>query len=154
MEEKGAVLRLYPFLGIANSFLFGEHEELLRCGGGWINYAIQTDGHLIPCPTMWGMKDYYLEHISHADPSTLKTVLVSEPCTTCDIYPVCGGRCLYTNITKRWSAESYRLVCGTVRNLVDAIARELPRIRKLIRSGDLSLNDFAFMKYNGCEIIP
>lgn len=154
MEEKGVVLRFYPFLGIVSSFLFGEHEALLRCGGGWINYAIQTDGHLIPCPTMWGMKDYYLGHIRHADPSKLKKVLVSEPCTTCDIYSVCGGRCLYANLTKRWSTESYNLVCGTVRNLVDTVTRELPRINKLIRSGHLSLNDFSFMKYNGCEIIP
>ncbi|MGC8940395.1 MAG: hypothetical protein ACP5KU_07875, partial [Candidatus Bathyarchaeia archaeon] len=46
----------YPFLGIADSFLKGERESLLRCGGGWINYAIQTDGYIIPCPTMWGMK--------------------------------------------------------------------------------------------------
>jgi putative peptide-modifying radical SAM enzyme len=154
METKGTVLRLYPFLGIARSLLVGEDEALLRCGGGWINYAIQTDGHLIPCPTMWGMKDYYVGHIRHADPSKLKRILVSEPCTTCDTYPVCGGRCLYANLTKRWNAESYGLVCDTVRNLVDAVARELPRIRKLIRSGDLSLKDFNFLEYNGCEIIP
>jgi putative peptide-modifying radical SAM enzyme len=154
METKGTVLRLYPFLGIAHSFLYDRCDELLRCGGGWINYTVQTDGHLIPCPTMWGMKDYYIGHIRHADPSKLKTVLVGEPCTTCDIYPVCGGRCLYSNLTKRWSAESYRLVCCTVRNLVDAVTKELPRIRTLIQRGNIRINDFNFMKYNGCEIIP
>lgn len=154
MEATGTVLRLYPFLGIAHSLLFDEDAALLRCGGGWINYAIQTDGHLIPCPAMWGMKDFYVGHICHADPLKLKTVLISEPCTTCDIYPLCGGRCLYANLTKRWRAEAYRVVCGTVRNLVDAIKRDLPRIRKLIRRGDLSPTDFEFMKYNGCEIIP
>jgi len=46
------------------------------------------------------------------------------------------------------------LIFGTVRNLVNAIAEELPRIRKLIESRRISLNDFEFMKYNGCKIIP
>jgi len=154
MEEKRVVLRFYPFLGVASSLLFGEEESLLRCGGGWINYAIQTDGYIVPCPTMWGMKDYYLGHISNLHPLALKKVFVGAPCTKCDIIHVCGGRCLYANITKRWSSEDYGLVCGTVRNLVDAVAKEVPRIRKLVESGRISLESFKFMKYNGCEIIP
>ena len=154
MEKNGVVLRFYPFLGIAQSFLSDEERSLLRCGGGWINYVIQTDGFIVPCPAMWGMKDYYLGHISNANPLRLKKVFVGEPCTKCDILPVCGGRCLYANITKRWSKEDYSLVCGTVRNLVDAVVREVPRIRKLVENGRISLKGFEFMKYNGCEIIP
>jgi uncharacterized protein len=154
MEKNGAVLRLYPFLGIAHSLLSDEKKSLLRCGGGWINYAIQTDGYVVPCPTMWGMKDYYLGHISNANPLKLKKILVGEPCTKCDLLQVCGGRCLYANITKRWSKEGYGLVCDSVRNLVDAVAKEVPRIRKLMENGRISLKDFEFMKYNGCEIIP
>lgn len=154
MEENGVVLRLYPILGIAQSLLLCEKASLLRCGGGWINYAIQTDGHIVPCPTMWGMKDYYLGHISNADPLKLKKVFVGEPCTKCDVFHICGGRCLYANVTKRWAAEDYTLVCDTVRNLIDAIAKELPRIRKNIENGRIRLNDFEFMRYNGCEIIP
>jgi putative peptide-modifying radical SAM enzyme len=153
MEKNRFVLRLYPFLGIAQSLLLGEKANL-RCGGGWINYAIQTDGYIVPCPTMWGMKDYYLGHISSANPLGLKRVFVSAPCTKCDIFQICGGRCLYANITKRWSTEAYSLVCSTVRDLICAITEELPRIRELIRSGKISLKDFEFMKYNGCEIIP
>ena len=154
MEENRAVLRLYPFLGISQSLLSCEKTSLLRCGGGWINYAIQTDGHIVPCPTMWGMKDYYLGHISNADPLKLKKVFVNEPCTKCNILHICGGRCLYANITKRWSTKDYSLVCDTVRNLIDAVAKELPRIRKLMENGRINMKDFEFMKYNGCEIIP
>jgi uncharacterized protein len=154
MEEKRAVLRLYPLLGIANSLLSNEDVSLLRCGGGWINYAIQTDGQIIPCPAMWGMKNYYLGHLSNAHPLKLKKFFVIEPCTECDIFNVCGGRCLYANITKRWSSEAYATVCGTVRALVNAVNTEIPRINKLINDGKVSLNDFKFMKYNGCEIIP
>jgi uncharacterized protein len=154
MEEKRAVLRLYPLLGIANSLLSNEDVSLLRCGGGWINYAIQTDGQIIPCPAMWGMKNYYLGHLSNAHPLKLKKFFVNEPCTECDVFNVCGGRCLYANITKRWSKDAYATVCNTVRALVSAVNTEIPRINELINDGKVSLNDFKFMKYNGCEIIP
>jgi putative peptide-modifying radical SAM enzyme len=154
MEEKGVVFRLYPFLGVAQSLLLGEEKSLLRCGAGWINYAIQTDGHIIPCPSMWGMKDYYLGHISNANPLRLKKIFVAEPCTNCNIFSLCGGRCLYANVTERWSASAYKLVCDTVRNLIEAVRIEIPRIQKLIREKKIRLEDFRFMKYTGCEIIP
>jgi hypothetical protein len=41
-----------------------------------------------------------------------------------------------------------------VLNLIDTIAKEVPRIRKNIENRRISLKDFEFMKYNGCEIIP
>ena len=116
MQENGVVLRLYPFLGITYSLLSGEKASLLRCGAGWVNYAIQTDEHIIPCPTMWGMKDYYLGHVNSADSLNLKKILVSEPCTECDVFGVCGGRYLYVNITKHgtktrtvWSVTPFEI---------------------------------------------
>jgi uncharacterized protein len=154
IEEKSEVLKLYPLLGIANSFLFGEKESLLRCGSGWINYTIQTDGYIVPCPAMWGMKKYYLSHISEVHPLKLKKIFVDAPCSECDILNVCGGRCLYTNITKRWSKDAYATVCTTVNGLVDSVKMKLPRINQLITDGKVSLNDFTYVKYNGCEIIP
>jgi putative peptide-modifying radical SAM enzyme len=154
MEKNRVVLRLYPFVGIAESLLSREKKSLLRCGGGWINYAIQTDGYIVPCPTMWGMKDSYLGHISDADPLKLKRVFVGKPCTECDALNLCGGRCLYANVTKRWGPEAYSQVCGTVRNLIGAISEQMPRIKKLIDDGRVQRKDFEYMKYNGCEIIP
>ena len=155
METQGTVLRLYPLLGIASSLLLDKEPSLLRCGGGWINYAVQTDGYIIPCPTMWGMKKYYLGHIAGADPLRLGKVFVNDvPCTKCESLGVCGGRCLYANITKRWSNEAYAAVCNTVKGLVAAVETELPRIRRLIHDGKVSLSDFEYLRYNGCEIIP
>ena len=154
IAEKGVVIRLYPFLGIAYSLLLGEKECLLRCGGGWINYAIQTNGYLIPCPAMWGMKNHYLGHISSVNPFKLKKLSVGVPCNECEILSVCGGRCLYANITRRWSKDAYAAVCNTVKALVNAVKTELPRLNKLINEGKVRLCDFEFMKYNGCEIIP
>ncbi|MCW4044295.1 MAG: TIGR04084 family radical SAM/SPASM domain-containing protein [Candidatus Bathyarchaeota archaeon] len=154
MQTKSTMLKLYPLLGIAHSLLHKE-PSLLRCGSGWINYTIQTDGTIIPCPTMWGMKNYYISHIRNAHPKKLKQILIkNEPCTDCEVFSICGGRCLYANVTKRWSSEAYALVCNTVKSLVDAVDSELPRIRQLINNGTMRLSDFDFVKYNGCEIIP
>ena len=155
MEERGVVLKLYPLLGIASSLLHEEKNCLLRCGGGWINYAIQTDGYIIPCPTMWGMKEYYLGHIAETDPLSLGKILVNNtPCTECSVLGVCGGRCLYANVTKRWSDQAYAEVCNTVKGLIRSVEGQLQRIRKLVNNGTISLADFDYFKYNGCEIIP
>ena len=154
MEKKHVVHKLYPFLGIAHSFLFDEEPSHLRCGGGWINYAIQTDGYIIPCPTMWGMQDYYLGHVATANPLKLKELFVAEPCSECNILNVCGGRCLYANITKRWSKEAYAEVCKTVKGLVAAVEAQVPRIKTLIKEGKVNKQQLQFLEYNGCEIIP
>ena len=155
MEKEGVVLKIYPLLGIAESLLNDEKNCLMRCGGGWINYAIQTDGYIMPCPTMWGMKKYYLGHIKNANPLQLPKILVNQkPCVDCTILKVCGGRCLYTNITKRWNDNAYKKVCYTVKQLIETIEAEIPRIQSLISQKKISLNDFDYLKYNGCEIIP
>ena len=155
MEKEGVVLKIYPLLGIAESLLNDEKNCLMRCGGGWINYAIQTNGYIMPCPTMWGMKKYYLGHIKNANPLQLPKILVNQkPCVDCTILKVCGGRCLYTNITKRWNDNAYKKVCYTVKQLIETIEAEIPRIQSLISQKKISLNDFDYLKYNGCEIIP
>ena len=155
IQDKGIVLKLYPILGIANSLLNHEKDCLMRCGGGWINYAIQTDGYIIPCPTMWGMKEYYLGHIKDANPLKLNKLFVNKkPCSHCSILSICGGRCLYANITKRWTDEAYSKVCFTVAQLIKAIDSEIPRIQILIKKGKVKLEDFNYLKYNGAEIIP
>ena len=153
MEKSGHVLRLYPFLGLMHSLLYSE-RSLLRCGSGWINYTILTNGAIVPCPAMNGMKDFYLGHISTTNPSELKRILVSNPCTQCRILDECGGRCLYANITKRWSDEAYALVCGTVRNLISSLREEIGRVELLISQRKIRLEDFDYLKYSGCEIIP
>jgi uncharacterized protein len=154
METRGIVLKLYPLLGVTHTLLHNEKNSFLRCGGGWINYAIQTDGHIIPCPTMWGMKNYYIDHLKNVHPSKLEKIYVGPPCTDCNILSVCGGRCLYANVTNRWRKEAYFEVCNTVRGLIKVINKKLPYIFELIKKKKVRLSDFDFMKYNGCEIIP
>jgi uncharacterized protein len=153
MEKKGKVLRLYPFLGVMNSLL-SEEKSLLRCGSGWANYSIQTDGWIIPCPVMNGMKDYYLGSIKDSHPLHLERVYVEHPCLRCEILDECGGRCLYANVTKRWSNEAYSIVCKSVKNLVESLTAIMPQVEKIIDDRRVKPSDFEHMKYNSCEIIP
>jgi radical SAM protein with 4Fe4S-binding SPASM domain len=137
------------------SLLLKESAKL-RCGAGWEMFNIQTDGKITPCPVMAGMKDFYLGDIRDTDPGDLasRNVSVSQPCTDCTTYFLCGGRCLYANITKLWGEEGFELVCGTVRELVAALRNVTPAIQQLISERRVSLQDFDYPKYNSCEIIP
>jgi putative peptide-modifying radical SAM enzyme len=153
MENSGKVLRWYPFLDPMDDLLHGR-TSLLRCGSGHSNYSIMTDGHITPCPVMIGMKQYYLGQISHTDPRTLPHVSVEGDCTDCRIRDFCGGRCLYSNITKPWSKEERSIVCHTVKNLFVALNEALPRVLALLEYQKIDISAFNHEKYNGCEIIP
>ena len=153
MEIRGKVLRLYPFLDPMEDLLLGR-ESRLRCGSGYTNYCIMTDGSIGPCPVMIGMSQYYVGHISRSHPLELAQVPIRGECLDCVIRTFCGGRCLYSNITQPWGSAERREVCGTVENLHDSLTRALPRVRKLIRKGTITMGDFGHEKFNGCEIIP
>ncbi|MEM3440418.1 MAG: TIGR04084 family radical SAM/SPASM domain-containing protein [Candidatus Bathyarchaeia archaeon] len=153
MEREGHVLRIYPFLGLMRSMLRGERAKL-RCGAGWMAFNIRTDGKITPCPVMAGTGPF-LGDIRRTDPKELQdAVQVSEPCPSCDIFGLCGGRCLYANLTKLWGDKGFAEVCGTVRNLVGVLEDLLPRVREMIADGIISLDDFEYMECNSCEIIP
>ena len=154
MREEGQVLKLYPLVGVMESLLNNE-PSLLRCGAGWNLFNIQTDGNITPCPVMAGLKDFYLGNIEVTQPYKLREIsFLSDPCARCEIYSLCGGRCLYANVTKLWGNEGFDQVCGTVRNMMAALREALPEVRLLIRNGRIRLGDFRYEKYNGCEIIP
>ena len=150
----GRVLRIYPFLGVMETLLQGG-EAGLRCGSGWAHYTIQTDGTIVPCPSMVGFKAYYLGNIRDTEPSALPTtVKLNPPCNTCDILSICGGRCLYANITKLWGEEGFKLVCSTVKLLIDGLRCVKPLVEKALADGVIGLEDLAYTKFNSCEIIP
>ncbi len=150
--EAGEVARWYPFLDTTWDLLRGAPSRL-RCGSGYANYTIQTDGTIVPCPAMTGMTEFYLGHIRDTDPLALPVVPV-HGCADCDLVSFCGGRCLYGAVTEPWPAAGRAEVCGTVRNLHDALVHALPRVRALLEEGTIAPADFGHLKYNGCEIIP
>jgi putative peptide-modifying radical SAM enzyme len=154
MRDTGEVWRLYPFLGVMRSLLCGESSRL-RCGAGWCVFNIQTDGNITPCPVMAGMRDFYLGNIRSASPNALRdAVFVSEPCTSCEIFEICGGRCLYANATKLWGTIGYREVCDTVVNMIRALKDTVTEVKSLLQTGTIRLQDLDYPRYNGAEIIP
>jgi putative peptide-modifying radical SAM enzyme len=152
LMKRGQVMRIYPFLGIMQSLLNGDQSRL-RCGAGYAHYAIQTDGRIVPCPVMLGMKRFYAGDLK-THPSKLKQFDVGDPCTACDIRGVCGGRCLYGNYFKHWGMSGYSEVCGTVKHLISTLKGIEPEVRKLIESGKIRPKDLNYTKFNSCEIIP
>jgi len=153
MEEQGRVLKIYPLIGVAETLLTGEPTRL-RCGAGWAQFNVQTDGTIVPCPAMSGMKDYYLGNLRDTRPEEVKHVSVGPPCVECRLLWICGGRCLYANITKLWGEEGFRLICGTVELLIEGVKSVLPRLQRLMGDGKISISDFNYTKFNSCEVIP
>lgn len=151
--EEGKIIRLYPFLDITEDLLL-KRKTKLRCGSGWINFTIATNGNIVPCPIMSTMKKYYLGNIKTTNPNEIKHIEVKEPCTSCDYLEKCGGRCLYANLTQLWPEKGYNEVCNTIKHLIDELEKQLPKIQQLIDNKIISLEDFNHVKYNGSEVIP
>jgi len=153
MENEGEVLRWYPFLDPVEDLLQGRRTRL-RCGSGYANYSIMTDGYIAPCPVMIGMAEYYVGHVRDADPLDLAVITVNGECTECKIFGFCGGRCLYSNITKPWGEAGRQVICSTVEYLQNCLTEALPKVKDLITDGTIHSSDFSHEKFNGCEIIP
>ncbi len=155
IEKSGTVRLVYPFVGIVRTLLSGEPARL-HCGCGHANNNICTDGRITACPVS---SDFYqifeLGNIFEYQPHDFKdAMLVGEPCPSCDIFNVCGGRCLYANKLKPWGEEGYRKVCETIHHLVRTLESRLPDIKRMIDSQHVKLSQFDYFQYNGCEIIP
>lgn len=153
IKDTGIVPKWYPFIDTMEDVLLGRSSRL-RCGSGYANYTVLTDGNIAPCPIMVGMKGYYAGSITTSSPDLLPVIPVTGSCETCDIHNFCGGRCLYSAIVKPWPRKGADLVCETVRALHDAITGIVPELREMISNGEISIENFSHEKYNGCEIIP
>ncbi len=154
MERDGQVPRWYPFIDPMEDLLKGRTSGL-RCGAGYANLTIMTDGSIGPCPCMVGMKDFYLGHVSRSDPGVLPRAADTGPfCQGCSIRDFCGGRCLYARVLSPWPEPLQRAVCGTVENLHRGLTDALPRVRSLLAEGIIGIDDFTHPRYNGCEVIP
>ena len=153
IRDTGKVPRWYPFLDPVEDLLYGRASRL-RCGAGYANYSIMTDGSIAACPVMVGMKEYYLGHICHSDPLMLPTLPIGGRCIDCEILAFCGGRCLYSNLTRPWTDEQADILCSTIRHLYRRLTAAMPEIAGMLERGRIVPEDLSHTKYNGCEIIP
>ncbi len=156
MSRSKRVQGIVPFIGLMNSLLSGEKSRL-RCGSGVDFFTIMPDGRISACPVSVDFDFSMVGSMFDGAPESLcgKAVL-GEPCTSCDILDVCGGRCLFVNRCQGMLRENgYSHICSTVRHLVKELRGVAPQVRALIEEGSLSRSDFEYPELNnGCEIVP
>ncbi len=156
MALKGKVHGIVPFIGVMNSLLSGAKSRL-RCGSGIDFFTIMPDGRISACPVSIDFDFSVIGSIYNDMPHALcNKARVGEPCISCDIFHICGGRCLFVNHAQEMLRENgYALICSTVRHLVRELQEALPRVKGLIEKGVVRREDFEYPEFNnGCEIIP
>jgi len=151
----GHVPGIVPFISVMNSLLKSADSHL-RCGSGIDFFTIMPDGRISACPVSIDFDFSVIGSIYDVPSSLPYTAKVGEPCIQCDIFKICGGRCLFVNRSQELLRENgFSLICSTVRHLVEELQKALPGIRMLIESGIVRKEDFAYPEFNnGCEIIP
>jgi len=154
--EKGKVLGIAPFKGLMWSMITGENKYSLRCGSGEYAFAIGTDGRILACPIAPEFSFNILGNIYSIEPRDLQNkVRISKPCTSCEYYEYCGGRCLFANKTMLWGVDGFRNVCNTVKHLINSLLQYKDRVLELVKEGIVMLEDIKYPPYpNSVEIIP
>lgn len=155
MERTGRVPGIVPFIGVTRSLLTGTRARL-RCGSGEDSFTVMPDGRLSACPVSVDFDFSMSGSLAESTPTSLRHEGVGEPCTSCEVYGVCGGRCLFVNRAQEMLREgAYRQICGTVKHLVAELDAALPRIKDLVGDGRVRVGDFEYPQFNnGCEVIP
>lgn len=156
MKRSGRVVGIAPFIGVMKTLLSGEKSRL-RCGSGIDFFAIMPDGRISACPVAIDFDFSVVGSLRESSPRSLRdTVLIGEPCTSCDILDVCGGRCLLVNRSQNLLREDgYASICTTVRHLVAELRAALPTVESLIEDGIVKRTEFDYPEFNnGCEVIP
>ena len=152
--ETGSVKGIVPFQGIVSMYL-GCPQPKPPCGAGSEAYAILTDGSIVACPIAVEVKWARVGNIFKDKPSDLPKVESLEPCPSCEMYNVCGGRCLYANRERYWGEEGFKKICRISRLLFSYLYGSLPKIKNLLNKGIIKESDLIYPKYlNTTEIIP
>lgn len=150
--SEGKVYQIYPFLGVFNRLTGRDTETRLPCGSGYGNFTINTSGKLSACPIMNSVKKFYCGDVENGIEKEIE--IKDSNCQKCSVKDVCGGRCLYWRDAKLWPPEGDKLICDTIKHLINSIKEKVPEIEEAIQSGLVNEKGFEFEKYFGPEIIP
>ncbi|MBN1540401.1 MAG: TIGR04084 family radical SAM/SPASM domain-containing protein [Candidatus Thermoplasmatota archaeon] len=153
--EEGKVQGIVPFTPVLKTLLTGEPTQI-RCGSGIDSFAIMTSGSIEACPIAPELLYSNVGNIKVSTPEQIRNSQpVGPPCTECDIFRVCGGRCLFANQVEGWGREWFDRVCASTRHMIEELQGLVPRARELMADGILPPDAFDHPKINnGCEIIP
>ena len=153
--SEGIVEGIVPFLPAMYTILT-QGSSKLRCGSGLDTFAIHVDGSIGVCPISPDWEFSIVGNIADTNPDQLRNIMqVEEPCPSCDIFDICGGRCLFANKQRLWGEEGFTRVCDTVRHLIKSLQKQSNKVENLINRGIIKLREFNYPEFNnGCEIIP
>ncbi len=153
--KQGVVKGIVPFLGIFRHIL-NNTETALPCGAGLTSFAIRTDSVITFCPLPPEYEETIMGDMNSSTPASLNNSLeVKDPCPDCEVFDLCGGRCLFANLYKLWGEEGFTLVCKTVKHLIYELKKIKNEVVELIDSGVIKREDFNYPTYNNTtEIIP
>ena len=151
--KQGKVYKLYPYIGIAKPIIMGTDNCGLRCGAGHKGYTITTSGKIVHCPIMNSIKSFQAGGLS-SDPKTLKKFDCVYDCGDCEVYGLCGGRCMYWRRAKLWPKEGNDMICDSIKKYIKEIQKNMVTIYKLILKNKIKAKDFDYEDYFGPEIIP
>lgn len=150
--KEGKVYKFYPFVGIVKPILKKENCGL-RCGAGYAGYAISTSGKVVHCPIMNNIESFKAGDLD-SEIKSLKKFDCHDECGDCEVYSLCGGRCMYWRKAKLWPEIGDKMICDSIKFYINSIKEKMDEINSAIKSGIVKKEDFNYEDYFGPEIIP
>jgi putative peptide-modifying radical SAM enzyme len=152
--SEGKILGLAPLQGILKRIVSNGPNP--PCGAGVNSFSILTNGTILACPIAVDAPWAKLGDIYSLTPKDLPSrVAIGEPCISCRIFRICGGRCLYAHIERLWGIEGFRDVCEATNYLVERILKVKPFVDKLVADGLIDQSKLLYPSFNNTvEIIP
>jgi len=153
--KKGRVRGIVPFLGTFKHILNDTTTDL-PCEAGLRSFAIRTDGKITICPLPPEYEFTVVGDLEDSTPQSVENSLqVGEYCKECDVYGLCGGRCLFAEKSRLWGEEGFEKVCNLVKHFIQKLKEIKPEVQNLIEKKILKRTDFDYPLYNNTtEIIP
>jgi putative peptide-modifying radical SAM enzyme len=108
---------IIPFRGIMTRLLYDDISGL-PCQAGEKAFAITTDGKILACPIA---PDYDWNNLGFISKG-FNTIQLDDPCPSCNVYSVCGGRCLFSNKERLWGKEGFDAICEVTKFLINELA--------------------------------
>lgn len=109
---------IIPFRGIMTRLLDGSVSGL-PCQAGDKAFAITTDGNKLACPIA---PDYEWNKLGSLS-SSVSRIHVDDPCPTCKVYTICGGRCLFANKERLWGKHGFDSICDVTKFLIQELQK-------------------------------
>jgi putative peptide-modifying radical SAM enzyme len=148
--RRGKVLGIAPFQGIVKRIREGGPRP--PCGSGTSSLSISTDGRVLACPIAvnegWAELGYLKDFKGMRE-------LIEEPCTSCEYFRVCGGRCLYAYMERLWGEEGFNMTCEVTKYLIDLLYGKVHVIERLVEEGVIEWREICYPPFNNTvEVIP